>query len=60
MATYSFKATSTSASGVTTLQQTGEFDTLEAAQAFMDNWVTSLNTAGYNGSSDWSAAFVNE
>jgi hypothetical protein len=60
MPTYTFRATSTSATGVNTLDNSGEFDTIEQAQAFMDEWVSALNSAGYNSSGTWAAAFVNQ
>ena len=53
MTTYSFLATSTTASGTTTLEVSREFSSVEAARAYVDEWITSLNSAGYNGSKDW-------
>lgn len=58
MTTYSFQATSTTASGVTTLQNSGQFDTLEQAQAFLAEWETALNSASYGGG-NWSVGIVN-
>jgi len=59
MATYTFQATSPIASGATTLQNSGEFDTLDQAKEFMHQWVQSLNSAGYNGTGNWSVEIVN-
>jgi len=49
MATYTFRATSTTASGVTTLDHIGEYETLELAQAYITEWSTALNSASYGG-----------
>jgi hypothetical protein len=58
MATYTFQATSTTASGLTTLEHTGDYDTLEQAQAYITEWTTALNSAGYGGGT-WTVAIVN-
>ena len=58
MTTYTFQATSNTASGTTTLQNTGEFDTVEQAREFMNQWVQALNAAGYNGTGNWLAEIV--
>jgi|Laugresbdmm110sn_1035088.scaffolds.fasta_scaffold225186_1 hypothetical protein len=58
MATYTFRATSTTASGVTTLDHIGEYDTLELAQAYITEWSTALNSASYGGGT-WTVGIVN-
>lgn len=57
MTTYTFQATSTTATGVDTLQNTGDFDTLEQAQAYIEEWTTALNTASYGGGT-WSVGII--
>jgi hypothetical protein len=57
MATYTFQATSTTASGITTLHHTGEYDTLELAQAYITEWSTALNSASYGGGT-WTVGIV--
>ena len=53
MTTYSFVATSTTASGTTTLEASREFSSVESAQAYVVEWTTALNSVGYNGSKNW-------
>ena len=57
MTTYTFRATSTTASGLTTLEHTGEYATLELAQAYITEWSTALNTASYGGGT-WTVGIV--
>lgn len=57
MTTYTFQATSTSASGQTTLEHVGEYATLEQAQAYITEWSTALNAASYGGGT-WSVGIV--
>ena len=43
MTTYTFQATSNTATGSNTMQNTGEFDTVDQAKEFMHQWVQALN-----------------
>ena len=58
MTTYTFQATSNTATGSNTMQTSGEFDTVEQAREFMNQWVQALNSAGYNSAGNWLAEIV--
>lgn len=53
MTTYSFLATSSTASGSNTMEHTQQFDSAELAQAYITEWTQALNGAGYNGANNW-------
>jgi hypothetical protein len=40
------------------MHNSGEFDTLDQAREFMNQWVQALNAAGYNGTGNWLAEIV--
>jgi len=60
MATYSLQASSATLGRTAENKAvTGEFDTVELAQTFVNEWVQALNRTAYSNATDWTALPVN-